>query len=389
MNPGMYTAYGIERVIFGQRLTDCLCEEISRIQAKRIFAMLGTTLTGTTSLCADIERVLGDRLVGVHTGMPPHMPRPDVVRAAGVVRTAGTDLLLCVGGGSVIDAAKMVQLCLAEGVTEPSQLDAHHMRVDSDGLTHEPSLRRPSVRGIAVPTTLSGAEFSGRAGCTDPVTRMKHIFTHRDLAPRVVILDPWLSAVTPEWLWLSSGIRAVDHATEALCSLCGNAYADGLAMNALRLLVDGLPRCKRDPGDIDARLRCQMGVWSAMGVLQAGVPMGASHGIGHVLGGTAGVPHGYTSCVMLPAVLSYNLRDNPQRQQLVSFALGKPEGRAGDLVADLIASLGLPRSLREIGVSRDMLPAIAAKAMHDQWIHMNPRLITSETQVVEILESAY
>jgi maleylacetate reductase len=389
MIDGVYKAYGIERVLFGRPYAACLGEEITRLKATRVFALVSRSLAETTPLLQDVRERLGARLAGVRAGVPQHMPRDAVVAVAAEVRAAGADLLVCIGGGSVIDTGKMVLCCLAEGVDRPSQLDRLHQRVSADGTIVEAEMAEPGVRMIGVPTTLSGGEFSGRAGCTDPATGMKHIYAHPLLAPRTVILDPWLTRHTPRALWLSSGIRAVDHATEGLCSTRANPYADGLALNALRLLGEGLRACHRDPGDIDARMDCQIGVWSAMGVLQAGVPMGASHGIGHVLGGRLGVAHGHTSCVMLPSVLRFNAPVNEARQRRVGGALGAPGVAAADAVASLVRALGLPGRLRDVDVGRDDLAGVAEQAMHDRWIHTNPRRIDGPTQIMDILEAAY
>jgi maleylacetate reductase len=122
---------------------------------------------------------------------------------------------------------------------------------------------------------------------------------------------------------------------------------------------------------------------------QTGVPKGASHGIGHVLGGTAHVPHGYTSCVMLPHVLRFNHPVNVDRQQRVSDALGDNAKPAADLVAELIADLGLPSRLRDVGVKEEQLDRIAELSMHDRWIHTNPRKIDGPAVVRGILDAAW
>jgi maleylacetate reductase len=119
-----------------------------------------------------------------------------------------------------------------------------------------------------------------------------------------------------------------------------------------------------------------------------GVPMGASHAIGHILGGTCDVPHGYTSCIMLPAVLRWNRSVNKERQDLVAEALGKPGADAGDLLHAFIAGLGLPRSLREVDVGPDRFELIAGNAMHDRALHTNPRKIKGTDDVIEILKLA-
>ena len=122
---------------------------------------------------------------------------------------------------------------------------------------------------------------------------------------------------------------------------------------------------------------------------QNGVTKGASHGIGHVLGGTADVPHGYTSCVMLPHVLRFNVGVNAERQAWVSEALGKPGVAAADAVAALIAALGLPGTLRDVGVNADLLDRIAEEAMHDRWVHTNPRKINGPPAVRALLDAAW
>ena len=186
---------------------------------------------------------------------------------------------------------------------------------------------------------------------------MKESYAHPLMMPQAVILDPAATTVhTPEWLFLSTGIRAVDHAVEDICSINPTPFSDGASLHALRLLARGLPAVKADPDDLEARLDCQLGAWMSIMGSQNGVPKGASHGIGHVLGGTADVPHGYTSCVMLPHVLRFNEPVNAARQAWVSEALGRPGRVPRDAVAALIAGLGLPRDVarcrREAGAAR-------------------------------------
>ena len=154
--------------------------------------------------------------------------------------------------------------------------------------------------------------------------QVKESFGHPLMMPCSVILDPAATVHTPEWLFLSTGIRAVDHAVEDICSINPQPLSDGTSIHALRLLSHGLRAVKQDASNLEARLDCQLGAWMSIMGSQNGVTKGASHGIGHVLGGTAGVPHGYTSCVMLPPVLRFNEPVNAERQAWVSEALGRP-----------------------------------------------------------------
>jgi alcohol dehydrogenase class IV len=246
----------------------------------------------------------------------------------------------------------------------------------------------PFVPQFAVPTTLSAGEFNALGGCTDTEKNVKEAYNHRELSPRVVVFDPAITLHTPEWLWISTGIRSLDHALETLGALSSNDYWDAAAENAIKLLVEGLPRVKQDPSDQDARLKCQMGAWLSMISVVGGIDLGASHAIGHVMGGAFNVPHGYTSCVMAPFVLRFNKPVNGERQKRISAAFGRPNDDAGDAADDFITGLGMPRSLKEVGIGRDQLRALADASMHDFWTRTNPRPLNSPDDVMEVLEMA-
>ena len=389
MKTGVYRYPHMDRVIYGSPVAEVLGGEVDRLDARAVFVLASGTLARDTDVVTTIRRVLGNRCAGVAGKIGAHTPRADVVEAANAAREAGADLLLTVGGGSITDAAKMVGLCLGNDVSEPSALDNYRAVVASDGSTRRPSVDAPGVRFIAIPTTLSAGEFNASAGCTDTTRQVKESFAHPLMAPRSVILDPSVTVHTPEWLWLSTGIRAVDHAVEDLCSVNSQPMSDAASIHALRLLGAGLRAVKSNPSDVAARLDCQLGAWMSMVGAQTGVTKGASHGIGHVLGGTAGVPHGYTSCVMLPHVLRFNHEVNAERQAPVSEALGNPDAPAADVVAALIADLGLPRRLRDVGVKPEQLDVIAKGSMHDRWIHTNPRKIDGPAVVRTLLDAAW
>jgi maleylacetate reductase len=335
-----------------------------------------------------VREALGTRFAGLYDRMPSHTPRDAVLEVANAARAAEADLIVTFGGGSVTDAGKVVQLCLRHNIAEYEQLDAYHVVVNTDGTTKQPAFDGPKVRQIAIPTTLSGGEFQSGGGCTDNRRKVKQSFRHPLQIPRAVILDPAPTVHTPLWVWLSSGVRAVDHATEAICSGSSNPVSDASFLQALRLLSRSLPLVKQYPDDLDARLECQLAVWLAMQGRTVGINMGASHAIGHVLGGSCDVPHGHTSCVMLAPVLRYNRSVNAERQRLVAEAMGHPGEDAADVIAAFVAGLGQPGRLADVGVKRDQFAMIADHAMHDSWLHCNPRKITSVEQVYEILESA-
>ena len=388
MLSGVYRFPQMESVVFGKPFAEALAQEVDRLDARAVFVLASGTLSRETDLVERLRQMLGNRFAGLCAKIGAHTPRDDVAAAANSARESGADLIVTLGGGSVTDAAKMVGLCLGNDVTTPEQLDDYRARIAADGTVERPAVKPPAVRIIAIPTTLSAGEFSAGAGCTDTQRHVKESYSHPRMIPRMVILDPAASH-TPEWLFLSTGIRAVDHVVEDICSVNGQPISEGAAYHALLLLGKGLPRVKADPEDGDARLECQIGAWMSMVGSQTGVSKGASHGIGHVLGGTAGVPHGYTSCVMLPHVLRFNHRVNAEKQARVSEALGRPGEAAADAVAGLTAGLGLPTRLRDVGVKPEQLDLIAENSMHDRWVHTNPRKIDGPAVVRTLLEAAW
>ena len=377
-----------ERVHMGSRAADVLLQEAELLGARRIFLLVSTSLQTNTDEIDQICRALGDRVAAVHSGIPPHAPRSAVLAAAAVAREASADLIVTVGGGSVTDAGSIIALALKHDLVHHDDLEPYHVYVEDDGAVIKPQFEGPDVRVICCPTTLSGGEFNPLSGATDEVIGHKQGYEHPLMAPVSIVLDPALTVHTPQWLWTSTGIRSLDHALETLGSLQSDHFSDGMADSALRLLVSALPAVQVDPADLDARLRCQVGAWQSMLPVIGGVPMGASHAIGHILGGTCDVPHGYCSCVMAPAVLSFNLSANEHRQARISNCFGSPGRAAAELVDEFIAGLGMPRTLSAVGVGEEQFDHISEYTMLDFWARTNPRQIAEPADVRRILEMA-
>jgi maleylacetate reductase len=379
----------MDAVVFGKPAAEAVAEEARRLSATRVFLMVSSSLNRNTDEIARVKAALGNRCAAVWDGMPPHTPRSAVLRATEQARAVEADLIVTIGGGSITDGAKAVQMCLANGIRTADAIDALRPVKGADGTVSPPAtMKAPTVRQISVPTTISGGEFSAISGVTDERTKVKELLRHPRIMPATVILDPAVTRHTPEWLWLSTGVRAVDHCVEGICSGEAHAYGDAQALKGLSLLASGLPRVKNNPADRDARLDCQLGTWLSMGPLSSGVPMGASHGIGYVLGAVFDVPHGHTSCIMLPAVMRWNEPVNADRQALISIAMGRPGDAAAAVLDAFIGGLGMPRSLAAVNIGREHVPRIAEQAMSTPWVPRNPRPIKGPTEVREILELA-
>ena len=388
MKAAVFEQTATERVVMGQPAADALRDEAERLGARKVFLIASDSLVRGTREIETIRAALATRCAGVYSGVQPHVPRASVIAATEQARASGADLIVSIGGGSVTDASKVVALALRHDLRRHEDFEPYHFVVTPEGELRWPAFEGPDVRVVCVPTTLSGGEFNPLAGATDERVKLKQGYLHRRMTPISVILDPALTVHTPAWLWLSTGVRAVDHACETLGSLASNDYCDGMAESALRLLAEGLLRVEDDPRDLEARLKCQVGAWQSMVPIIAGVPMGISHATGHALGGTFDVPHGHTSCVMAPYALAFNAPVNGARQARISAALGSPNDPASAVTDRFIRALGMPRSLPEVGVKQADIPRLAEAVMHDLWTRTNPRPLNSVDEVAAFLRTA-
>ncbi|KAF7714265.1 Fe-containing alcohol dehydrogenase [Penicillium ucsense] len=368
--------------------------------ASRVYVICSGSLSRNTDALARLTAALGpDKVVGRRLGMQSHTLWSEVLQIVEEARKVEADLLLTLGAGSLTDGAKIIALALANGARTPADLET---------LAESPSKRSqinaPTIPIISIPTSLSAGEYSNFAGGTEDRSHRKYSFQAPLRGPQLVILDPELARTTPDAIWLSTGIRAVDHCVETLCAAEGTSpESDKLAEHALSMLVPGLLKCKRNRKDREAHLQCQLGSVGAMAACSSGaVQLGASHGIGHQLG-PLGVGHGETSCLLLPAVCRYNARhnancgrqarvrdvllDDPVVSEVLQIHSVSRDGLdLGDVLDIVIRELGMPRSLADVGVGRDKLDGLAENSLHDRWCRTNPVPLTEKSQVLEILE---
>jgi len=381
---GIHNFPAIDRVIYGKAAADALNEEAERLHAKRVFLLASRTLNTKTNEIEKIRRTLGDKHVATFDGIAQHTTRKQAAEVARQAKEAGADLIVAVGGGSAIDLAKIVIMAMEHEIRDEAGFDPFPM---GPGVSVSP-FRSPAIRQIAIPSTLNGGEYNAAALVTDERHKLKQIFFHPQMSPVAIILDPALTLHTPSSLWMGSGTRSMDHGIEALCSPAGTPLADEVVLAGIRMLREGMLRTLEQPEDLEARRLSQHGSWLASFGLQARVPMGASHGIGHVLGGTFDVPHYYCTPVIMPSLLRYNKPFTEEAQKRLAAALGEPGTEAADAFVKFTRRLGLPGRLADVGIGEDKFGKISKIAINHRFIQTNPRPFKSEAEIIDLLRMA-
>lgn len=378
-----YAYPATERVVHGAGAIDELGAQCDRLGAERVLLLSTRSLDGS-AVERRVREALGDRCAGVTRDCAQHVPLDGVTRLISVGREVDPGLLVTVGGGSVTDAAKALAAALAAGCADGHALREHRIVFEyPDSLDQRPIDGEP-LPIASVPTTLSAAEYDGIFGMTSEGT--KDLYNDSRLTPRVVVLDPDATRETPRGLWAASGIRALDHAVEIYLSRAPTPVTDAASLHVVRLLFEHLPRSLEDPADDDARLGAMHAAWlSMLGV--ENVTLGLSHGIGHQIGARCGVPHGVTSCVMLPTVMARMVEVMPGRladlARVMDPALGgapdaEAAARAPELVLAFVRGLGLPTTLTEAGVGAGDFDGIADDAMKDFVVAFAPVEVSRE-----------
>ncbi|BDG10730.1 iron-containing alcohol dehydrogenase [Anaeromyxobacter paludicola] len=312
--------------------------ELGRLGAGRVLLVTTRSAVADPALAPAVEAILGERLAG-RAVVGQHAPVGEVMAAAEAARDLRADALVSLGGGSPVDAAKAVAFSLATGLDLRAP--------DAPARAREATVG-PVLPHLALPTTLSVAELSSSAGFSAEGTREKVGVSAPALCPAAVLYDARLAVRTPVPLWLSTGVRAVDHAAETLLAEGEHPLPDAAALDGLRRLAAALPAVRARPGDEAARTECQLGAWLTY-LLPGPAARGLSHTLGKRLGSRHGIPHGVTSCLLLPHVLRYLAPRAPGPLARIAAALGAPDAAGG--VAALLDRLGVPRRLSEFGLS--------------------------------------
>jgi alcohol dehydrogenase class IV len=373
-----YFPAGAEEVLFGADATrdvSALCENFGY---QRPFVFSSRTLNRTTDVVERIAQSLGTKLVGRSDRVGEHAPVCNVIAAISEVRQAGADVLVCIGGGSVMDFGKFVQLGVTEGVRTREDLRA--LRVDQ-----EPDLnQRPVLRQVTIPTTFSLSEWTPAGTPVDDVTGKKITLRVPDGVGRAIVYDPDVVRHTPVRLALVTAIRGLDHSINTVCSAAPNELCTVLALQAITHFHSAIPLLAQGKADI-ALPMLQRASWLG-GVCQMSVPHGFSHFMVHVLAPWAHIGHSETACVMMLAQARWLREHHDPRLADVAAAMGRA-GEALDVILyDLLRDIALPTSLREIGVDPARIPQVVPLALAHPYVTLhNLRPITTADDILAVL----
>ncbi|GAG59793.1 unnamed protein product, partial [marine sediment metagenome] len=301
-----------------------------------------------------------------------------------MAREKESDILIAVGGGSVIDTAKGMNLLLSEG---------GDLMEDHQGAY---LLERPLKNLITIPTTAgTGSEVTFAAVIRDSNQKLKVSFISPYISPNTAILDPEVTISCPPELTASTGMDALTHAIESIHSLQNEPITDALAIHAIKLIGGNLREAVNNGENIEARGNMLIAANMA-GLAFTNALVGCVHAMAHALGGYYDVPHGIANSILLPYGMKYNL-DYCNRYALVAKAFGiniegltKKEAsrKAIDVVLKLTKDCGIPQKLREVGVKEEGLNKIAEISMYDGSMLNNPREAKVE-EIEELLRKAY
>jgi alcohol dehydrogenase class IV len=305
----------------------------------------------------------------VWRGVTPNPKDTEITEGYHRYAESGCDVLVAIGGGSVMDAAKGIAILSGNG---GSILD--YAGVDQVLHPIPPLLMIPTTSG-------TGADVSQFCIVTDTVRSVKITIMGRALVPDTSITDPRLLTTMPEWLNAATGLDALTHGIEAFVSLAHNPLADGHALSAVRLVSHFLPATIADPGDMESRQQMAQASLEA-GLAFTNAILGATHAMSHQVGGLLDLPHGVVNGILLPHVIAYNARATPERFRELALAVGLPvlgapvdevAGILSDYVRRLGNEVGVPRGLRDVGVSDSDIPALALSTLQDACLATNPR----------------
>jgi len=372
------------KIIFGENSVSEVGPEADNLGCSKALIVTDKGVV-EAGLAAKVEKALGYRYTGIFDRCIQDSDFHLVNEGAALAIEKGADILISVGGGSVIDTAKGMAVVMKEG----GRLQ------DYEGIQ---MLSRPQTPHLVVPTTAgTGSEATWAAVIKDRDQDIKMLICDYHLIPNTAILDPSMVAGLPSKLTACTGMDAFTHAVESIHALESQPISDAMAFQAIGMITEHLPRCVKDGSDLFARGQQQLAATMA-GIAFSNAQLGLVHALSHSIGALFGVPHGLANSILLPHVMLFNLEDCAPRYKSVALAMGLDVNNLSDLEAGKAAAeaiwkftkeMGIPQKLSETGIPGERLNEAANLSMADGTIIYNPRMVTGETELMEIFEAAW
>jgi len=379
-----YVSYAQE-VIFDTGALAKAREAVERFGWRRVLVCANRSM-GRAGHVEALATALGERLADVFDQVQPHVQDTQVDQVLALAEEHSVDAVIGMGGGSPLGMAKAVAFALEE------------KRAGRPARSAYPT-EQPLIPVAAIPSTYAGSEMTPAVGITHSRETPPRKITLSDpkIAPKLVIYDPQLTLDLPPEMTASTGINALAHCIEALYSITKYPLSSAVAVSAVEHIYRALPRCVRDGGDLDARTEMLLGAHLA-GLSLASVSMGLHHGLCHVLGGSANVPHGLANSIILPHAMRFNAEATAPDLLPAVKAMGITPDGAGPAVAveaaaqrvyDLVGQMGLPQRLRDVGVREADLPRLAQLGFQNRNVQNNPRPIQDAAEIENLLRGAW
>jgi alcohol dehydrogenase class IV len=380
-----YISYAQE-VIFGHAALTRMEEAMKHFGWHRLMLCANRSMRSNGHAAA-VEGALGDRLVAVFDVVQPHVQDVQVDEALALAAANDVDAIIGLGGGSPIGMAKAVAYTLEDAAIKSPR-----------GQLASPTAQ-PMIPVVAIPTTYAGSEMTAVFGIThsrEPVPRKVTTYDPK-IAPKMVVYDPQLTLDLPPELTASSGINALAHCFEALYSVTRHPLSTAAALSGIKKISNSLLSCFQDGGNLQARTEMLAGAHLA-GLSLASVAMGLHHGLCHVLGGVAGVPHGIANSIILPHAIRFNADAASAELLPAAEAMGlvvdgqRPVAvmdSVAEQVSGLVREMKLPQRLREVGVKQADLKRLAQLAFQNQTVQNNPKRIQDAGQIEGLLQAAW
>jgi maleylacetate reductase len=382
IHPFQYSSH-TQQVVFGAGILTHIQKTLSPYPWQRLMLCTSPHLVQNGQV-HHLQTLLGDRLVTMFAETEAHVPQSQVEASLALAHQHQVDAVIGMGGGSAIGMAKAVAYELTAQRTE----------------THSDPNEKCAVPTIAIPTTYAGSEMTPIFGVTRPQangTTRKVTVNHPTIVPKVVIYDPELTVDLPPELTATTGINALAHCIEAIYSITRNPMSTASALLGIRYLKAYLVRSFQNPTNIEARSGVLIGAHMA-GKSLASVEIGVHHGTCHVLGGTAGVPHGIANCIILPHAIRFNADTVGDLIALAGESLGIERGKhteqelaeaTAQAIYDLIAEFGVPQRLRDVNVPESLLPTLAETMLKSKAVQNNPKPVKNVETAMTILQAAW